>query len=214
MSCCCPEANSASRLFSFFARSYRKRYARKGFEKSQKQLVEGLKKAGVEGKTLLEIGSGVGYLHQTLLEQGAVSATGVDLSPKMIAEAIAGAKEKGLSDRVEYIQNDFVNIAENLDAADVTILDKVVCCYPNADALVHRSLEHTNNVYALTYPRNRWFVRLGSKVMAGIFWLLRMDFRNYVHDPAQLEQWIREAGFHKEYENQTTGWQTQVFVRP
>ena len=213
MSCCCPEASSASRLFSYFARSYRKRYAKKGFEKSQKQLVEGLKKAGIEGKTLLEIGSGVGYLHQTLLQLGAVSATGVDLSPKMIAEAIASANEKGLSDRTDYIQNDFVNIAEKLDAADVTILDKVVCCYPDADALVHKSLEHTNSVYALTYPRDRWFVRLASKLMAGIFWLLRMDFRNHVHNPLQLEQWIREAGFRKEYENRTIGWQTQVFVR-
>jgi 2-polyprenyl-3-methyl-5-hydroxy-6-metoxy-1,4-benzoquinol methylase len=214
MSCCCPEANSASRLFSFFARSYRKRYAKKGFEKSQKQLVEGLRQAGLEGGTLLEIGSGVGYLHQTLLEQGAVSAVGVDLSPKMIAEAVAAAKEKGLSDRAEYVQDDFVNIAETLNTADVTILDKVVCCYPDADALVHKSLEHTSRVYALTYPRDRWFVRLGSKIGAVIFWTLRMDFRNYIHSPARLEQWIEDAGFRKEYENQTIGWQTQVFVRP
>ena len=85
MSCCCPEAKSASRFFSFFARRYRKRYAKKGFEESQKQLVEGLTQAGISDSSLLEIGSGVGYLHQTLLEQGATSATGVDLAPKMIA---------------------------------------------------------------------------------------------------------------------------------
>ena len=214
MSCCCPEAKSASRFFSFFARSYRKRYAKKGLEESQKQLVEGLQQAGFDGNTVLEIGSGVGYLHQALLEQGATSATGVDLSPKMIAEAVAGAKEKSLDDRTSYIQDDFVNISESINNADVTILDKVVCCYPDADALVHKSLAHTNRVYALTYPRDRWFIRFGSRLMAGVFWLLRVDFRNYVHSPALLERWITDEGFTKQYENLTKTWQTQVYVRP
>ncbi len=214
MSCCCPEAKSASRFFSFFARRYRKRYAKKGFEDSQKQLVEGLTQAGISDSSLLEIGSGVGYLHQTLLEQGATSATGVDLAPKMIAEATAGAKEKGLDDRTQYIEGDFVQIADSIDPADITILDKVVCCYPDADGLVHESLSHTRRVYALTYPRDRWFIRLGSKIGAGIFWLLRTDFRNYVHNPAMIEKWITAEGFGKKYEDQTATWLTQVYVRP
>ena len=163
---------------------------------------------------MLEIGSGVGYLHQTLLQQGATSATGVDLSPKMIAEAVAAAKEKSLDDRTSYIQDDFVNVSESINNADVTILDKVVCCYPDADALVHKSLAHTNRVYALTYPRDRWFIRFGSRLMAGVFWLLRVDFRNYVHSPALLERWITDEGFTKQYENLTKTWQTQVYVRP
>jgi SAM-dependent methyltransferase len=214
MSCCCPQASSASRFFYLFSRSYRKRYAKKGFEESQKQLVEGLKQAGFDGNTVLEIGSGVGYLHQTLLQQGATSATGIDLSPKMIAEAVAGAKEKGLDDRTSYIQDDFVNISESVNSADVTILDKVVCCYPDADALVHKSLAHTNRVYALTYPRDRWLIRLVSRIMGGIFWLLRIDFRNYVHSPVLLERWITDEGFSKQFEKQTKTWLTQVYVRP
>jgi len=162
MSCCCPHSQSAGKFFSLFARNYRKRYAKKGFEKSQKQLIEGLNKAGYQGASLLEIGSGVGYLHQTLIQQGAASAIGVDLSPKMIAEAKAGAAEKGQSDCVRYIQDDFVSMEQKLETVDITILDKVICCYPDADGLVHKSLSNTRRVYALTYPRDRWFTRLGA----------------------------------------------------
>jgi magnesium-protoporphyrin O-methyltransferase len=213
MSCCCPEAQSASKFFSFFARNYRKRYAKKGFDKSQKQLVEGIRQAGFQDASLLEIGSGVGYLHQTLIEEGAATAVGIDLSPRMIAEAEAGAEQKGLSGCVRYFQDDFVSMEEVLEPVDITILDKVVCCYPDADGLVHKSLEHTRRVYALTYPRDRWFTRAGSKIMAGIFFMLRIQFRNYIHDPKMIEIWITGEGFKKKYENQTIAWLTQVYEK-
>lgn len=212
MSICCPHSRSASKFFSFFAKRCRKRFIKKGFEKSQEQLVTGLRSAGFDKARLLEIGSGVGYLHQTLLGEGAASATGIDLSPKMIAEATQWAEEKGMSGRTHYIEDDFINIADCLDKADVTILDKVVCCYPDADSLVHKSLALTRRVYALTYPRNRWFLRLGAGVMAAIFSVLRIDFRSYIHDPEMIEAWIIEEGFRKRHEECTTAWLTQVYV--
>jgi magnesium-protoporphyrin O-methyltransferase len=165
MSCCCPHSNSANRFFSFFAGRYRKRFEKKGFEPSQKQLMEGLEQAGYQGAKILEIGSGVGHLHQTLLEKGASSAIGVDLASKMIEEARRWAGQRQLAGRVEYVEGDFMEINQSVPEVDVTILDKVVCCYPDADGLVHASLNKTRRVYALTYPRNRWYVRFGMGFM-------------------------------------------------
>jgi len=213
MNCCCPHSVSANRLFSFFARRYRKRFTRKGFEPSQKQLLTGLQRAGYGGKTVLEIGSGVGHLHQTLLEQGAQAAVGIDLASSMIEEAEAWALERGLSDRARYYQADFMNMEEVLEAADVVILDKVVCCYPDADGLVHKSLSNTRQVYGLTYPRDRWYVRAGIAFGAFLMKLLRSDFRPYLHDPIQVEQWITASGFEKIYAANTLIWLTQVFEK-
>ena len=134
MSCCCPHSNSANRFFSFFAGRYRRRFEKKGFEPSQKQLLEGLQQVGYRDCKILEIGSGVGHLHQTLLEQGATSAVGIDLASKMICEAQQWADERRLTDRTAYIEGDFMEIADTVKEADVTVLDKVVCCYPDAEA--------------------------------------------------------------------------------
>lgn len=213
MSCCCPHARSASRFFSFFAGRYRKRFEKKGFEPSQKQLMEGLEKAGYQGSKILEIGSGVGHLHQTLLEQGAKSAVGIDLAPKMIDEARRWAQDRGLADRTEYILGDFMEISESLSDADVTVLDKVVCCYPDADGLVHATLAKTNRVYCLTYPRDRWYVRAMMGVIALGMKILRSDFRPYVHDPELIEKWITEAGFSKQYQDRNLVWLSQVYVK-
>ncbi len=213
MACCCPHSQSAGRVFSLFARRYRRRFERRGFERSQQQLLEGLRRAGFAGASVLEIGSGVGHLHQSLLERGAASATGIDLAPQMIAEARRWAGERGLAGRTRYVEGDFMQLAGELDAAEVTVLDKVVCCYPDADGLVHASLAKTRRVYALSYPRDRWYVRLGVALGAWALRLLRSDFRPYVHNPAQVQAWIAAAGFDKCFEARTPIWLTQVFVR-
>lgn len=213
MTCCCPHSRSGGRLFSLFARNYRRRFTKKGFEPSQRQLVAGLQQAGFAGATVLEIGSGVGHLHLTMLEQGAGSATGIDLAPKMIAEAGAWAKDRGLAGRVRYFQGDFMEILPQIAPAEVTVLDKVVCCYPDADGLVHRSLEKTCRVYALTYPRYRWSVRIAVGFGALLMKMIGSGFRPYAHHPEDIERWITGAGFDKAYQATTFIWLTQVYVK-
>jgi magnesium-protoporphyrin O-methyltransferase len=210
-SCC--HSKSASKLFSFFAARSRKRFEERGFEPSQEHLLSGLEQIGYSGSTLLEIGCGVGHLHQTMLEKGAESATGIDLAPKMLSEARDWADKRGLAGRASYVEGDFMEIDSQVDAADVCVLDKVVCCYPDAKGLLQRSLQKTRRTYALTYPRDRWFVRLGVSIWNSVLWLVRSDFRSFVHDPGKIENWISEAGLEKKFEDQTTAWQTQVYVR-
>jgi SAM-dependent methyltransferase len=89
---CCPHALAAGRLFSFFARRYRKRFARRGLEPSQRQLLAGLDAVGYAHASVLEIGCGVGHLHQTLLERGARDAIGVDLAPAMLRQTSRPAR--------------------------------------------------------------------------------------------------------------------------
>lgn len=213
MSCCCPHSKSGGRLFSFFARSYRRRFTKHGFEPSQLQLVEGLEQAGYKDATLLEVGSGVGYLHQTLLERGAKSAIGIDLAPDMLKEAEDWAKQKNLSARTEYIQGDFIELLDHVKPAEVTILDKVVCCYPHAELLTNHSTAKTTRVYALTYPRDRWFTKVAIEIMAFFLKISGSDFRAFVHNPDDIERWITDVGFKKVYQQQTFIWLSQVYVK-
>jgi len=213
MTCCCPHARSGGRIFSFFARNYRKRFSKKGFEPSQRQLMEGLSQADFQNTSVLEIGSGVGHFHMSLLEAGAATATGIDLAPKMIAEAEDWSSQRGLEGRITYHQGDFMEILPIIDPADVTVMDKVVCCYPDADGLIHRSLEKTRRVYALTYPRDRRLVRLGVALAALLMRLIGSSFRPYAHSPAVIEKWITAQGFHKRYEKTTFVWLSQVYVK-
>ena len=213
MSCCCPHSKSGGRIFSFFARSYKKRFSKKGFEPSQQQLMAGLEQAGYGDATLLEVGSGVGYLHQVLLEQGAKSAVGIDFSQDMLNEATNWSAEKNLSDRTNYLQGDFIELLDKVVPADITILDKVVCCYPFAELLVNSSLTKTKKVYALTYPRRRWFIQVVVAVSAFFLKLVGSSFRPYVHNPLDIEKWIIDKGFKKTVQTSTFIWLTQIYEK-
>ena len=213
MTTCCSNVKEASRFFSWFARRSGKHYRKRGLGKNQQKLAAAIEEAGIEGASLLDIGCGVGYLHQSLLRSGAATATGVDLSEKMLFEARALAAEQSLGDRTRYFPGDFVVMAGDLPIADVTILDKVVCCYPDAETLVGRSLEKTRRIYALTYPRAHLFNRIMTEVEALCMKVIRCDFRPYVHDPGRIEEWIEAAGFRKQTQHRSWLWLAEVYVR-
>jgi len=213
MRCCSPHAKSANKIFSFFAKSYRKRFQKKGFEQSQIQLLQSIQQTGFKQYSILEIGCGVGHLHQTLVEQDAASAVGVDLAKEMIAEAKDWANQRGLTAATRYLVGDFQQMESEIAVADVSILDKVICCDPNVAQMLDATLVKTKKAIALTYPRKRWLVLFGFGLAALLMKILRSRFRPYVHDPAFVEQRLLAAGYKKRYEETTFIWLTQLYEK-
>lgn len=215
MSCCTIPCSDTSRFFSRLAALHRWRFRLFGFEKTQQQLIAGIRVAGFKDASLLEIGCGVGQLHQHLLQQGAATATGVDISPRMLEQARRLAAQTGVNERTRYYPGDFVDLASTLDKADIAILDKVVCCYPDPERLLDATLDRTRRVIALTYPRDRRMTRAGVAVLARIMKWMGSDFRPYVHDPADIRRWITRRGFVLQAEPaMTAAWQTEVYCHP
>ena len=101
-------------------------YRKNGLGQRALALVEFLQERGLEGKTVLDIGCGIGALHMELLLAGAETATGVDASPTNIAAARTLADEMGVADRVEERQGDFVELQDEIPAADIVTLDRAI----------------------------------------------------------------------------------------
>lgn len=176
-------------------------------------LWQGIVMRDIKDKTVLEIGCGVGYFHQKLLLAGARKSVGVDLSAAMLEQARALSQENGLDSLTEYIQGDFLDLNESITPSDITVLDKVVCCYPDANGLLRSSLSLTRDIYALSYPRPRWFIKILSRMGALLFWAIGCDFRSYIHNPEQIQKAIMRQGFSLAYEDKTPFWIAQVFSK-
>src|SRR5687768_16657693 len=84
--------------------------------------------------TLLELGCGSGALMVSLLERGAASADGVDLSPGSIETATRLAEAAGVGDRVKLKVGD--GSVEKVEPHDWVVLDRVICCYPDVERLM------------------------------------------------------------------------------
>jgi hypothetical protein len=75
------------------------------------------------------------------------------------------------------------------------------------------SLGKTARVYAITIPRDIWYVRAAMAIGGFFLWLIRSDFRSYLHNPEDIQRLVEAAGFSLQYEDKTLLWLTQVYRR-
>ena len=195
------------------ARHDQKSYRKDGPARTTVWLIDGLADGGVAGRTVLDIGAGVGAVHLGLLAAGAASAVDVDGSPAYVAVAREEAARLGRSADVRHETGDFVELAASLEPADLVALDRVVCCYPDMNALVQRSVALTRHRFGLVYPRHTWWIRAGSGFLNALSRLFRQRFRIWVHPTANVEAIMREAGFVPRLRRSTIFWQVIVYER-
>jgi len=178
-------------------------------------IADALEDIGIGGRTVLEIGSGLGELLRELVRRGASRALGIDLSPNSVKVASSTTRDEGLEGQVSFI---VANGAEtDLDEHDVVVLDRVICCYPYANALVSHTAAAARRAYAFKLPRYEGVFRLYWRISFGVenaFHALRhRDFRAYLHDPGDIDRWLRDMGFRQQHRSSRRGWLTAVYVR-
>ena len=188
---CCSINDLDGQFDESWARKKLKSYQKNGLDKRATKLAGFLKTQGLSGATLLEIGCGIGALHQELLRDGAAKATGVDVSSAYIEAAKTLAREQGSQDSVEYHVGDFVDMEQDLPEADVVVLDRAICCYPDMQTLVTASARHSRRTCALTYPRWTWWIRAGHPLLNLLFAVIRKRFRTFIHNPSQISATLR-----------------------
>ena len=211
--CCTDQRSGTDRFFSKNAETYLRRFRRKGLRKEQRSLLAGISSVALADQTVLEIGCGVGGLHLTLLQRGARSAVGIDISEGMIMRARALAADLGLAARTEYHLGDIVVAGAEIPRSDIVVLDKVVCCYENLEALLRVSLDATGRVYALSFPRPHWPNRWGIAGIRLVGRILRWPFLPQWHDWEAMLGRIGASGFTQRYARRTLFWSVHVFER-
>jgi SAM-dependent methyltransferase len=188
-------------------------YRRRGPRGTTARLIELVQQEGVTEATVLDIGGGVGVVGSELLRAGAARLTDVDYSRPYLTAARAEIERRGFVDRATFHHGDFVALADTLDDADVVTLDRVVCCYPDWSALVASSVARARRIYALVYPRDRWFLRVGMAIVDGVGRLFGQDYPFRIHPEREIDAAIRGAGFELAAREPGFAWQTVVYRR-
>jgi hypothetical protein len=188
-------------------------YRKKGPDKTTRWLIDAIRAEGVQGQTLLDVGGGLGSIQHMLFEAGLSRATHVDASRAYLNAAQREAQRRGLSDRIAFRHGNFVDMAPEIDSADVVTLDRVVCCYPDMLNLVSRSAARAGHLYGLVYPRDEWWTHLGLSILNGYMRLRKSPFRTFVHSTRQVENLLAGLGFQRRFYRQTKIWQVVVFAR-
>ncbi|HEU0303110.1 MAG TPA: methyltransferase domain-containing protein [Gaiellaceae bacterium] len=211
MKCCQTQAGYGEFFSEAQARRDARRFRRKGLDGAARWVVEAVSERGVEGRSVLEPGGGVGAIEIELLRAGAARSTIVELSPGYEQVASELSEEAGVAERLEWRVGDFA--ANGTEPADVVVLHRVVCCYPDYERLLGAATEKARQTIVFTYPPRN----LVSRALLGAInlWLrLRgTDFRTFAHPPERMAAVVREAGF-EPYATRRGGiWRGAAFAR-
>ena len=210
---CCGGEGAPEFFTERVARRDARRYRKKGLDARARRVVEFLRSREIQGARVLEVGGGTGTIQLELLGAGAERTVNVELSPAYEREARAFLAEAGLEGRVERIVGDFVERGPSLEAADVVVMHKVVCCYPDYRALVGVAADRAGRYVVMTFPRDAWWVRLAIRAGNAVEWARRHSFRAYVHPPAAIVATAEERGFRAVARDRGTIWEFAALER-
>ncbi len=193
MKCCQGPSGYAEFFSEEQARREMQRYRSKGLSKASRWVVDAVRERGIEGRSVLEPGGGIGAVEIELLKAGAARSTVVELSPGYEEAATELAREAGVAERMERRVGDFA--ANGTEPVDVVVLHRVVCCYPDYERLLGAAAENARQTVVFTYPPRN----VVSRALLGVvnLWLrLRgSSFRTFAHPPDRMVDVVRRAGF-------------------
>jgi magnesium-protoporphyrin O-methyltransferase len=189
------------------------RYRRRGADPITRLLLTELRKWPLQGVSILDVGGGIGIIGMELADSGAGSATVVEASPAYFDVARSEMESRYGSRPTQFVVGDFAALAHTLPNADIVTLDRVVCCYPDAEKLLRGAAQRARRLVAFTYPRNRWYVRA---FIALENWSRRLrgnPFRAFVHSPRSMCAVLEASGLVHAAQQGTSVWITDLYCR-
>ena len=95
---------------------------------------------------------------------------------------------------------------ELVPTADVVVIHRVVCCYPDADALVGAAADRASRDLVLSFPRDSWWNRLGFRTLDAVLSFLSGGFRTFVRPAETVLHAAHVRGFVTQLDESATVW--------
>lgn len=210
--CCEPEGYNET-FSDRFARRMARRYRRRGLSRPARAIVDFLTDRGIDGASILEIGGGVGELHVELLRRGAAAATNLEISTNYEAEAAQLLERTGTAARVQRRFLDIAEVPDEVERADVVVLHRVVCCYPDFERLLGAAASKTGRLLVFSHPPSNLVSRTSFSAENGMRRLKGDSFRAFVHPPVEMRKVAAGSGLRDTYRWRGFSWCVVGFER-
>jgi magnesium-protoporphyrin O-methyltransferase len=214
--CCGPEGSDKyDAVFDErFARAVARRYRRHGLSRAERRIVEFASAVGIDGSSVLEIGGGVGEIQLELLARGATRTANLELAATYETEAARLIEEAGVSGRVHRsVGIDIARQPHLVEAADIVVLHRVVCCYDDVDRLLTAAADHSRRAVVFSYPPSTWLSRTFVALSNLAIRLSGRDYQGFVHSSDAMFRLLRQHGLQLLERRRGVVWNVAGFVR-
>lgn len=213
MSTCCTPKGYRQIFSEKRAQVDARRYRRKGLDRTSRRIAGLLTDRGVGGQTLLEVGAGIGAIQIELLKAGAARAVSVELTPTYEEAAAALLHEAGVEDRVERRVLDFAETSGEVETADIVIMNRVICCYPDMPKLAGAAADRARRVLVMSFPKESWWTRIGMTIANFGMRVSRREFQIFLHPLAEILATAEQHGLKMTHNQVGFFWQITALER-
>jgi SAM-dependent methyltransferase len=213
MAGCCPSRDYHRFFNQRFARRLANRYRKRGLDPTARTMVEFLQGLGLEGASVLEIGGGIGEIEIELLQTGAARAQNLELSPAYEQPARALAAQVGVQGRIDWRIHDLAGDPGAVAPADLVVLHRVVCCYPDYERLLGAAADHARRGLVFSYPPRNPLSRAFYAVFNLVMRLTRSSFRGFAHPPGAMLGVLEDRGLRPTFQHHSRIWQVAGLER-
>jgi hypothetical protein len=196
-----------------FARKTLRRYRKKGLDPIERGMVNSVPRTELSQARVLEIGGGIGLIQAELLVAGASQGEVVELVPAYEPYARELAHDEGIGSRSSFRIADVLDRPETVAPADIVVLNRVVCCSPDGVRLTGSAAHLARRFLLVSYPRDRWFVRLLVRMTNGGLRIMGRSFRVFLHPRASLYEVARTEGLMIGETGRSLAWEFTSFRR-
>jgi magnesium-protoporphyrin O-methyltransferase len=196
-----------------FARRVAKRARRRGTDPAASHMVDFLAQDDLTGATVLEIGGGVGEISVELLRRGAESATIAELSTAYDEEARRLAEDAGVADRVSRRIVDVAATPDAVEQADLVVLHRVVCCYPDHPRLLGAAAGRAGHRLAFSHPPRNLVTRTLTAIENSTLAVTRKRLRVFLHPPQAMLDVLEANGLAPVFTHRGRMWHVEGLAR-
>jgi magnesium-protoporphyrin O-methyltransferase len=182
------------------------RYRKRGLDRTSRRMVAFLAARGLEGSTVMEIGGGIGEIQIELLKHGAARTVNLELVPAYDGEARRLLAEEGLDGRADRRLHDIAVDPDGVEPADVVVLHRVVCCYPDYERLLGAAADHARRLLVFSHPPRNLVSRALFAVQNAFFRVRRSEFRTFAHPPAAMLAVLETHGLQHDFSHRGLVW--------
>src|SRR2546429_5402074 len=108
---------------------------------------------------------------------------------------------------------DFTDAGAEVGAADIVVMNRVICCYPDVPRLAGAAAGRAGGVLVLSYPNGRWWTRLAVAVANLGLRAMRRQFTIFCHRPSLVRATAEHHGLRTTLDQPGAFWRVTAFER-
>jgi len=190
-----------------------RQYQKKGPSRVTAKIIQQLENQNVQGKSMVDVGGGIGALQWWFLKNGGAQTSDIDASSGYLKQAQEHAIENGWKDKAHFVQGDCLDSFNEIDDPEFITLDKVVCCYPNYKEILEATCEKSKSHISLSYPMDGLISETIRLIGDLYFRIMKNPYRPYVHSVKKIRNVFTSKGYQRIAYDLAFPWHVETYVR-